>query len=211
MGTLFKVYGYIFSLIIFSILTSPSLASSSSPTFSQNLVSSARKQIGLTNYYDPAYRKIKYPGGDVPMDRGVCTDVIIRALRDQGIDLQQCINQHMKSNWKIYPNKWGLQRPDPNIDHRRVPNISTYFVNKNLSLNNDPLKSPYLPGDIVVWDLGKGVLHIGLISDSLTESKDRYMVIHNICCGVKEEDILMTYKIVSHFRLSEKNLKELSP
>jgi uncharacterized protein len=208
MGTYLKGFGSISGLLILLVLTSFSLANPS-PTFSERLVSSAQKQIGLTNYYDPTYRKIGYPGGDVPMDRGVCTDVIIRALRDQGIDLQLSINQHMKTNWKLYPNNWGLTRPDPNIDHRRVPNISTYFMAKNLSVSTDPHKSPYLPGDIVIWDLGKGVLHIGLVSDSLTEKGDRYMVIHNICCGVKEEDILMTYKIVSHFRLSEKALKEI--
>lgn len=199
---------FLINNIIFLVFSTIfSITSHSSASFQDKLVKSAQKQIGITCHYDPAYTKLSYPGGDVPLDRGVCTDVIIRALRDQGIDLQQNINQHMKKNWALYPKKWGLGKPDSNIDHRRVPNMSTYFKALHFALNTDPLKDPYLPGDIVVWDLGNGVLHVGMVSNVVVPNETRYKIIHNICCGVKEEDILMSYKIISHFRLSEKTFK----
>lgn len=171
--------------------------------FPQKLVSSAHRQIGRTIYYDPAYRSINYPGGDVPLERGVCSDVIIRAMRDQGIDLQQKIHHHMLANWKDYPKNWGLSKPDRNIDHRRVPNIATYFKMKGCLLV--PGKS-YQPGDVVVWDLGKGILHIGLISDSKVLNENRHKIIHNIGCGVKEEDVLTAFKVIHHFRINKELL-----
>ncbi len=198
---------FISSVVLFILSRTFSVISQASTSFQDKLVTSAQKQIGVTCHYDPAYTKLSYPGGDVPMDRGVCTDVIIRVLRDFDIDLQQSINQHMKKNWKLYPKNWGLGKPDSNIDHRRVPNMSTYFKALHFSLNPDPLKEAYLPGDVVIWDLGNGILHVGMVSNAIVPYQTRYKIIHNICCGVKEEDLLMSYKIISHFRLSEKTLK----
>lgn len=165
------------------------------------LVTDARSQIWKTLYYDPSYTQLKYPMGDVPLVKGVCTDVIIRALRHQNIDLQQRIHEDMKANFKKYPQKWGLKGTDKNIDHRRVPNIMTYFQRQGYQVNDQK----YLAGDIVTWDLGKGLVHIGIISDKTTMFSNTPLVIHNIGYGTRENDILFEYKIIGHYRLP-KNL-----
>src|SRR5690606_18547582 len=115
--------------------------------------------------YDPAYRQLSYPGGDVPQATGVCTDVVIRALRKQGLDLQQLVHEDMRAHFSAYPRNWGLSRPDRNIDHRRVPNLMTYFARRGFSRppSDDPMD--YRAGDIVAWDLGNGLTHIGILSD----------------------------------------------
>lgn len=163
----------------------------------QQLVTNARSQIWKTLYYDPAYTALKYPMGDVPIVKGVCTDVVIRALRHQNIDLQQRIHEDMKANFKQYPKKWGLKSTDKNIDHRRVPNIMTYFQRQNFAVNDQN----YLAGDIVTWDLGRGLTHIGIISDQTTMISKTPLVIHNIGYGTRENDILHEYKIIGHYRL----------
>ena len=165
------------------------------------LVSDARSQIWKTLYYDPSYTPLKYPMGDVPLVKGVCTDVVIRALRHQDIDLQQRIHEDMKANFKKYPQKWGLKGTDKNIDHRRVPNIMTYFQRQGYQVNDQK----YLAGDIVTWDLGKGLVHIGIISDKTAMFSKIPLVIHNIGYGTRENDILFEYKIIGHYRLP-KNL-----
>lgn len=161
------------------------------------LVNDARSQIGKTLLYDPTYTKLSYPNGDVAIIKGVCTDVVIRALRKQHIDLQQRIHEDMQKNFKQYPQKWGLKSTDKNIDHRRVPNIMTYFQRQGFSTKDDQ----YLAGDIVTWDLGKGLVHIGIISDKKTTFSNRPLVIHNIGYGTRENDILHEYKIIGHYRL----------
>lgn len=166
---------------------------------SEQLVTDARSQIWKTLYYDPAYTQLKYPMGDVPLIKGVCTDVVIRALRHQGIDLQQRIHEDMKSNFKKYPQKWGLKGTDKNIDHRRVPNIMTYFQRQGYVVNDQN----YRAGDIVTWDLGKGLTHIGIISDKSTSDSKTPLVIHNIGYGTRENDILYEYKIIGHYRLPQ--------
>lgn len=163
----------------------------------QKLVMDARQQIGKTLYYDPAYTTLKYPMGDVPMIKGVCTDVIIRALRLQGIDLQQRIHDDMKKNFSAYPKKWGLKITDRNIDHRRVPNIMTYFKRQNYTVKNQQ----YLAGDIVTWDLGKGLVHIGILSDRKSVGSNTPLVIHNIGQGTQENNILHQFKIIGHYRI----------
>ncbi len=163
----------------------------------QKLVMDARQQIGKTLYYDPAYTTLKYPMGDVPMIKGVCTDVIIRALRLQGIDLQQRIHDDMKKNFSAYPKKWGLKTTDRNIDHRRVPNIMTYFKRQNYTVKNQQ----YLAGDIVTWDLGKGLVHIGILSDRKSVGSNTPLVIHNIGQGTQENNILHQFKIIGHYRI----------
>lgn len=164
---------------------------------SQKLVDDARLQIGKTLRYDPAYTQLSYPMGDVALEKGVCTDVVIRALRKQGIDLQQLVHEDMKKNFHVYPKKWGLKRPDKNIDHRRVPNIATYFQRKNYQVKDKQFKA----GDIVAWDLGKGLVHIGIVSNKKSLFTQTPLIIHNIGAGTEESDILHRYKIIGHYRL----------
>ena len=149
--------------------------------------------------YDPAYYRIDYPNGDVPSDRGVCTDVIIRAYRKLGIDLQKLVHEDMRANFGKYPNNWGLSRPDRNIDHRRVPNLMTYFSRngtiKPITLN----PKDYLPGDIVCWDLGNGITHIGIVAKPKSADGKRHLIVHNIGAGQVLEDCLFSYKIIGHY------------
>lgn len=168
------------------------------------LVENARKQIGVTVSYDPQYRKIDFPMGDVPEATGVCTDVVIRAYRLQGLDLQQAVNKDMKSAWEKYPKLWGLKKPDPNIDHRRVPNLETFFSRHGQTLSLADL-STFQAGDMVTWRLPKNLPHIGIVSDKKS-SDGTPLIIHNIGRGTQEEDILFKYKIVGHYRLPE-NMK----
>lgn len=166
---------------------------------SQQIVLDARQQIGQTLYYDPAYTTLKYPMGDVPMIKGVCTDVIIRALRLQGVDLQKLIHEDMKKNFHVYPKKWGLKSTDRNIDHRRVPNIMTYFNRQGYEIKD----KNYQAGDIVTWDLGKGLVHIGIISNQKSLVNSTPLVIHNIGSGTQENNILFDYKITGHYRIAK--------
>ena len=160
-------------------------------------VRDARGQIGKTLLYDPAYTQLNYPLGDVPLYKGVCTDVLIRALRHQGVDLQKNIHEDMQKNFKAYPQKWGLKAPDKNIDHRRVPNIATYFKRRGYEVKDQN----YIAGDVVTWDLGKGLVHIGIVSDKKTLLQKTPLIIHNIGLGTQENDILHQYKITGHYRL----------
>lgn len=162
----------------------------------------ARTQVGVTAHYDPAYRKLAYPGGDVPPERGVCTDVVIRALRSsRSIDLQRRVHEDMAANWDAYPHpwRWRLSKPDTNIDHRRVPNLMTWFKRAGYSRPLSRAAADYLPGDVVAWDLGRGILHIGIVSDLKADGIP--LVIHNIGAGTREEDILFRYTIIGHYRL----------
>lgn len=161
------------------------------------LVNDARLQIGVTRSYDPAYTQLAYPMGDVPLSKGVCTDVVIRALRQQGIDLQKNVHEDMRRHFASYPQKWGLKRPDKNIDHRRVPNLMRYFERQGYQVSD----KRYVAGDIVTWDLnGKGLTHIGIVSSRYSASVTP-LIIHNIGAGTQEEDILYRYKIIGHYRL----------
>ncbi len=167
----------------------------------KKIVIAARAQIGVTLSYDPAYRRLDYPGGDVPQKTGVCTDVVIRALRHQGLDLQKEVFEDMRQNFSQYPKNWGNTKPDRNIDHRRVPNLMTWLARRgvNAPIHTDSKK--YLPGDLVAWDLGSGQTHIGVVSDKKTPAGVPF-IIHNICCGVQEEDLLFRFKIIGHYRLA---------
>ena len=159
------------------------------------LVAAARSQVGVTLIYDSGYQKLAYPLGVVPIERGVCTDVVIRAFRGQGIDLQALVHEDMKRNFKAYPQSWGLARPDANIDHRRVPNLATYFKRRGMALE----PTDYLAGDIVTWVLPGNLPHIGIVSDRIAPS-GRPLIIHNIGGGAAEEDMLIAYPITGHFR-----------
>ncbi len=167
----------------------------------QQLVQAARSQVGVTLGYDPVYRQLAYPGGDVPLSTGVCTDVVIRALREQGLDLQQRVHQDMRAHFAAYPRNWGLKRPDPNIDHRRVPNLMTWFSRQGMSLGVSQQAADYRTGDIVTWDLGRGLTHIGLVSDRLGPGSVP-LILHNIGAGAQEEDILFAYRITGHYRFA---------
>lgn len=169
----------------------------------EKIVSSARKQIGVTLHYDPSYSSLKYPGGDVPLERGVCTDVVIRALRDGlGKDLQQLVHQDMLENFSVYPRNWGLKKPDKNIDHRRVPNLQTWFKRQGCQLvlgrDKDPVK--FQPGDIVTCTVPPNLPHIMIVSDKKTATGVP-RVIHNIGGGTREEDQLFSFPLTGHYRL----------
>lgn len=166
------------------------------------LVAAARSQIGVTVGYDPAYRRLSYPGGDVPSETGVCCDVVIRALREQGVDLQQKLHEDMRANFARYPNNWGLKVPDSNIDHRRVPNLACYFSRKGWAVAAGTNAAAYSGGDIVTWNLGNGLAHIGIVSDRQT-AKGVPLVIHNIGRGVQEDNILFKFVITGHYRLTK--------
>ena len=160
------------------------------------LVAAARSQIGTTLHYDPAYTEIAYPNGDVPLIKGVCTDVVIRALRHLGMDLQALIHEDMRVAFGAYPPLWGLSQADANIDHRRVPNIRRYFERQHYQIENGTFQA----GDIITWDLGQGLVHIGIASDR-RNAKGEPLIIHNIGRGTQEEDILHRYAITGHYRI----------
>lgn len=163
------------------------------------LVDKAREQIGVTTSYDPAYRKLSYPGGDVPKETGVCSDVVVRAFRGVKIDLQKEIHEDMTRTFDEYPRKWGLKRPDRNIDHRRVPNLMTYFKRQGWSVTGGKTTKDFRAGDVVAWDLGGGVTHIGIVSDRRSR-EGTPLIIHNIGRGTQEEDILFQSDIIGHYR-----------
>ena len=166
-------------------------------------IKAARSQIGVTTMYDPSYAKIAYPMGDIDKKRGVCTDVVIRALRKVGIDLQKEIFLDKKAHPNRYKNLYYPNRVDPNIDHRRVKNIQAYFKAKGYQVKD----KKFLPGDIVVWKLPNNLDHIGICSNHFNAQKEP-LIIHNIGYGVEEEDILKKFKIVDHFRIfSSKTIK----
>lgn len=171
-------------------------------TVGENTLATAAEELCLQKVvYDPSYFSIPYPMGDVPAGKGVCTDVVIRAYRKLGIDLQQLVHEDMRANFVKYPNNWGLNKPDKNIDHRRVPNLMQFFerFGEVLPISNDP--TLYQPGDIVCWDLGGGVTHIGIISNQFTPNGNTPLVVHNVGSGQVMEDVLFKYfKIIGHYR-----------
>ena len=167
----------------------------------KKVLESAAKQTEVTKNYDPNYAVIRYPNGDVPPETGVCSDVVIRAFRAAGVDLQKEIHEDMTGNFSVYPKKWNLPKPDTNIDHRRVPNMQTFFDRKGKALPITDKAESYKPGDVVSWDLnGKGMTHIGVVSNIFNENTKRYSIIHNIGAGTKTEDVLFDWKITGHYR-----------
>jgi len=152
--------------------------------------------------YDPSYFSIGYPGGDVPSDKGVCTDVVIRAYRKLGIDLQKEVHEDMKANFQAYPNHWGLRSTDKNIDHRRVPNLMTFFKRSGAEISISEKAADYLPGDVVSWQLSGGLTHIGIVVNRKSQDGERHLIVHNIGAGQVLEDCLFDYKIIGHYRLA---------
>lgn len=152
--------------------------------------------------YDLTYYKIPYPMGDVPANKGVCTDVIIRAYRKMGIDLQEEVHEDMRRNFHLYPKYWGLKTTDRNIDHRRVPNLMQFFSRKGTVLPASTNANDYRPGDIVCWQLPRGLKHIGLVVNQKSTDQQRLLVIHNIGNGQVVEDALFAFPVIGHYRYS---------
>jgi uncharacterized protein YijF (DUF1287 family) len=163
------------------------------------LVSAAREQTRTAVVYDGSYVRIDYPMGDVPANMGVCTDVIIRAYRALGIDLQVLVHEDMRANFQHYPKLWGLSRPDRNIDHRRVPNLQNFFRRAGSSIDDLRSVATFLPGDLVTWQLPGNLPHIGIVSDRRA-ANGRPLIIHNIGAGPVEDDILFSYPVTGHYR-----------
>lgn len=182
--------------LIPALVLAPAAPSAQDPAA---LVAAARAQVGVTLRYDPSYVRLRYPGGDVPLDRGVCTDVVIRAYRALGADLQVLVHQDISAAWEAYPRTWRMKGPDRHIDHRRVPNLATFFQRHGGSQPITRNAANYLPGDMVVWRLTTGVPHIGIVSDRRSP-KGVPLVVHNIGAGAQEEDILFSHTITGHFR-----------
>lgn len=174
------------------------------------LIGAARAQVGITTIYDPAYVSLPFPGGDFDRARGVCTDVVIRALRDaHGIDLQLAVNRDMQADFAAYPANWRLAATDRNIDHRRVPNLKTLLarIGADLPVTSDP--AAFRPGDIVTWMLPGNLPHIGILSDVMNADGTRPLVLHNIGAGAAEEDRLFDFPITGHYRLTPAALERL--
>jgi len=165
----------------------------------KQVVEAGLEQTKYTFYYDPSYTKISYPGGDVPLERGVCTDVIIRAFRKVGVDLQKEVHEDMRRNFAAYPKKWDLKTPDPNIDHRRVLNLMTYFERKGRALAISSNPKDYLPGDVVTWDVN-GYPHTGMVTNIWANGAQNFLLVHNIGRGVKVENVLFAWPITGHYR-----------
>jgi len=164
------------------------------------VVRSVLEQTTYTLHYDPSYVRLTYPGGDVPRERGVCTDVVIRAFRAAGVDLQREVHLDMSANFSVYPQRWGLRGTDRNIDHRRVPNLMTYFQRQGRALTLSNSADNFQPGDVVAWDLGGGVLHVGVVSNVRAAGGQRYQVVHNLAAGAKLEDVLFAWRVIGHYR-----------
>lgn len=190
---------WVIILLCASSAAQPSLDANSRALFLRRLVNAAIERTHHSVRYESAYVRIPYPGGDVPADTGVCTDEIIRAYRVVGIDLQKEVHEDMVADFAAYPRRWHRTQPDSNIDHRRVPNLMVFFQRKGESLPITSYASDYAPGDLVTYDLGGGVPHIGIVVDR-KGSNGAYMIVHNIGQGPRMEDVLFNWKVTGHYR-----------
>lgn len=179
------------------------IAAYAQSAFNERLSMAALELTKQHVIYDPQYFVIDYPNGDIPEGKGVCTDVIIRAYRKLGIDLQKEVHEDMTANFSEYPDNWGLSGPDKNIDHRRVPNLMAFFSRHGDQLSIIREADNYKPGDIVCWDLGGGILHIGLVVNIRSEDDSRYLIVHNIGGGQVLADCLFSYRIIGHYRYGQ--------
>ncbi|MGO2102818.1 MAG: DUF1287 domain-containing protein [Psychroflexus halocasei] len=189
MKTLFIILIYAFLIVSYS------QTENSKKTLSDHAIELIDEEV----IYDPSYFSIDYPNGDVPEGKGVCTDVIIRVYRQMNIDLQKLVHEDMKANFKDYPQIWGLNTTDKNIDHRRVPNLMRFFkrMNTELPITNNP--DDYKPGDVVAWRLSNGMTHIGVVVDLKSSDGKRPLIVHNIGAGQVIEDCLFDFKIIGHY------------
>lgn len=182
-------------IIIFCVFTSKA-----QNQFAQKLSDAALSLTKDKVTYDPAYFTLKYPNGDVPSDKGVCTDVVIRAYRKLGIDLQKEVHEDMAKNFSKYPKTWGLKKPDTNIDHRRVPNLRVFFAKFGKSKSIETKPELYIPGDIVTWLLPGNLTHIGIVVNKKSADGKRYLIVHNIGGGQVIEDCLFKFNITGHYQ-----------
>ena len=196
---------WVFGVSIFCVLMMVTLggfAGAAEVTGQPGLVKAAMERTQAQVRYDPSYVSIDYPMGDVPADQGVCTDVVIRAYRAVGVDLQQLVHEDMAANFSAYPKIWGLERPDPNIDHRRVPNLQTFLSRVGASLDVTTNPDAYLPGDLVTWEVPPHLPHIGVVVDQRSADGNRPLIVHNIGQGPQLEDLLFSFPITGHYRYS---------
>lgn len=188
------------AILFFLVFVMSNLTATAQDDFFVRLADSAAVLTKQNVKYDPSYYKISYPNGDVPADRGVCSDVIIRAYRKVGIDLQKEIHQDMKANFTAYPKFWGMKTTDTNIDHRRVPNLMKFFERKGIVCKISSEANDYSPGDIVCWNLTGGIKHIGIVSNKKSADRKRFLIVHNIGNGQVSEDCLFKFIIIGHYR-----------
>jgi uncharacterized protein len=193
------------NLMIVALTLATSSPSLSQSNFSESLSKAAIELTKQNITYDPSYFKIPYPNGDVPQGKGVCTDVVIRAYRKLGVDLQKLVHEDMKNNFSLYPKIWGLKKTDTNIDHRRVPNLMTFFSRHGKKLPTTTSAADYKPGDIVTWNLGGEVTHIGLVVNKRSDDNERYLIVHNIGNGQELSDCLFQFRITGHYRYQINN------
>ncbi|MCK5919176.1 MAG: DUF1287 domain-containing protein [Cocleimonas sp.] len=177
-------------------------ANSVAASYSDRLVNAAIERTYHKVTYDGSYRRISFPFGDVAQNKGVCTDVVIRAYRKLGIDLQQRVNEDMRQRFHEYPSfrKWGLLKPDSNIDHRRVPNLRFFFARNGINLPITKNANDYRPGDIVTWNISPSLPHIGIVTNLISNDLKRPIIAHNIGKGPQLEDVLFKLKITGHYR-----------
>lgn len=172
-------------------------------TFSEKLSQASISIIDPSIDYDPAYFSIQYPNGDVPKNKEVCTDVVIRSYRKLNIDLQQEVHEDMLENFAVYPKKWGLTKTDTNIDHRRVPNLETFFERKGSKLTVTKNPKDYKTGEIVTWLINEKLPHIGIVTNKKSKDGKRNLIVHNVGRGQVLEDCLFKYKITGHYKFGE--------
>lgn len=172
----------------------------SSKAFGDRLAAAALEHSATSVSYDSSYYKIAYPNGDIPPNKGVAADVVIRSMRAMGIDLQVLVHEDMAENFRLYPQLWGALSPDTNIDHRRVANLQRFFERKGETVAASRQPSDYVPGDVVIWELGNAEKHIGIVVPGPTGNAGDVWVVHNMGSGVKWEDVLFDFPIQEHFR-----------
>ena len=166
-----------------------------STSLNHTIADAAVSQVGVTTIYDPSYVVLRYPGGDLPRERGVCADVVVRAFRAAGIDLQREVHEDMVRSFSVYPRNWGLRAPDKNIDHRRVPNLMVFFTRRGKKVSD-----AFEAGDVVAWRLPGGLHHIGIVAADVVPGTTRHYMVHNIGEGARKEDVLNAFAIIGHYR-----------
>jgi uncharacterized protein YijF (DUF1287 family) len=190
----------IFASYVFFVRTGSAQFDEGFDLFTKKLIAAAIERTTHVVRYDGSYRKITYPGGDVPDNTGVCTDVIVRSYRALGIDLQKEVHEDMRRHFSLYPKKWGLKKPDTNIDHRRVPNLQIFFTRHGQKLPVSDDAEAYRPGNLVTWMLPGNLPHIGIVTDRRSKDGLRPLIVHNIGVGPVLEDMLFVYEITGHYR-----------
>lgn len=190
--------GWVSTLVLISV-SGIGDALSTPEDFGRRLSQAALERTRYQVTYDGSYRRIGYPGGDVPQHIGVCTDVVIRSYRRLGLDLQREVHEAMRRQFAAFPNSWGLSRPDPNIDHRRVPNLRRFFELQGGELPVSRRVEDYLPGDLVTWRVAGNLPHIGIVVDRYSAA-GHPLIVHNIGRGPQLEDVLFAFPITGHYR-----------